>query len=157
MTQPFFLLRVSPGSPVSGTAPAGDHCASRGPLSVRLPRLRAARSPLAWGCHRCCERGGSRAAAVADLLLGSSCSSLGPGADPRDLPVGLGDLFTIRFQHPLRSLASKFQISWGSVVSSVCSSEDGAGVPAGCLNKWVWLPPTSLPSSTLWILFFLLF
>ena len=72
-------------------------------------------------------------------------------AGPKDLRLSLLSIFKC----PLQSLPSKLHISWDSVGCSFCSLEDWPGVPIGCMNKWIQLLPTLLPSSPAYLLTFL--
>ena len=70
-------------------------------------------------------------------------------------PLNLRNLLPDGTKHPLYSLASKIHIIWDSVDCSGRLSEDQPKIRAGGTSKWAQLPPTRLPSSTLFSSLFL--
>ena len=63
------------------------------------------------------------------------CSHSGPQAGPRDLIVLKHSPYCLVFQCPLQFLVANLHICWDTIVCSLCSSEDGLGVPPMCREK----------------------
>ena len=159
MAQPFSLLRVSPRSPISlvviqlvSTVSAGAYlpCAFVyffliTPIDFKHPgqswwcsnlRVGQWREPLTWLSPNNPAVGtvaGPGAAALIPALVPGTLSS-----EAISLPSDFSMSSTI--------LASNLHICWDTVGCSLCSSEDGLGVPPVPRGKWTLLPHIMLPS-----------